>query len=136
MTMKKNFFYHRRSNSGKLYQVEFTVAVNSSGQASIEAEFSLSETLKACLPEVYTFVTDAMSEFHLGIAEFPDRVNHGHPTHPVNRGGFYYDVDGKLYRCDKHLSGRWVAPASDLCRILADLKAGADDQYGLSVRAL
>lgn len=134
--MTKKFRYERESNSGKWYIVDFTVEVTPNGMVTIEADFSLSETLKACINELSSFILKAMSEYNLGVAEFENRVNHGHPTHPINKGGFYYDVDGKLYRCDKHLSGKWVAPVSDLRRIIDELAAGKDDTHGLLVSSL
>lgn len=132
--MTKTFRYERKSNSGKWYIVDFTVEVTPNGKVTIETDFSLRETLNACLDELSAFIKKAMSEYKLGIAEF-ERVNHGHPTHPINKGGFYYDVDGKLYRCDKHLSGKWVAPVSDLRRIIDELTV-KDDTYGLLVSSL
>ncbi|MBQ6992556.1 MAG: hypothetical protein IJN50_06610 [Clostridia bacterium] len=134
--MTRTFLYERRSNSGNWYVVKFTVEVTPNGMVAIEADFSLRETLNACLDELSAFIKKAMSEYKLGIAEFENRVNHGHPTHPINKGGFYYDVDGKLYRCDKHLSGKWVAPVSDLRRIIDELTVGKDDTYGLLVSSL
>ena len=129
--MNKKFYYTRVSNAGKPYRVDFTVEVTPQGFATIEAGFSLRETLMACLEDLTQFVAEAMKEYQLGVASFDNRVNHGHSTHPINRGGVYYTVDGKMYRCDKHLGGQWSAPASDFFRILIALSNGEDKGYGL-----
>jgi len=134
--MTRTFLYERRSNSGNWYVVEFTVEVTPNGMVAIEADFSLRETLKACLDELRAFIKKAMSEYNLGVAEFENRVNHGHPTHPINKGGVYYIVDTKLYRCDKHLNGQWIAPVSDLRRIISELNTDLYEQYSIEVRSL
>lgn len=135
--MKKTFCYERRSNSGNYYPVTFTVEVTRKGILIInDCYFSLRETLNACLDEIYTFVEKAMADYNIKVETYENRVNHGHKAHPINRKAAYYNIDGKLYRCDKHLTGRWVAPVSDLWRILVELANGADDSDGLFLPSL
>ena len=131
--MKKTFGYTRISNSGNPYKVHFTVEVFPSGFVSIDAEFSLRETLNGCTDELCEFIKFAMTEYRLGVAEFDNRVNRGHPVHPINSGGRYYTVDGKMYRCDKHLSWGWKAPVSDLFRLLIALKQGKESNKELDI---
>lgn len=135
--MKRNFNYIRISNSGNPYRVEYSVEITGGWVAISNCGFSLREIFRENLEELYEFVAEAMDKYGYVIRREQNRENHGHPTHPINRGGYYYDVDGKLYRCDKNLCwGRWTAPVSDVRRILDELMDGADDQYGLIVREI
>ncbi len=116
----KSFKYNRMSQSGRLYEVEFSVMVGENGMFYLnEVEFGLGETLYQCRQELKKFLFSAMSKFRLGIAEHKNpAVNRGHAVSPINKGGRYFVVDGKIYRYDKQIGGSWSAPASDVARIL------------------
>ena len=123
--MKKEFSYIRTSNSGNEYVVSYTVEVTPrGGKVIINAEFSLNEIFSQNLKELRSFIHRAMDKYGYVIRKERNRENHGYPTSPINRGGRYYEVDGKLYRCDKRLCYRnWTAPISDVARILDELHA-------------
>lgn len=116
----KSFTYKRMAQSGRLYDVEFSAIVGENGMFYLnEVEFGLGETLYQCRQELKKFLFSAMSKFRLGIAEHKNpAVNRGHAVSPINKGGRYFIVDGKIYRYDKHIGGSWLAPASDVARIL------------------
>lgn len=116
----KSFRYNRMSQSGRLYEVEFSAMLTEDGIFYLnELEFSLGETLYQCRQELKNFLFSTMSKFKLGIAEHKNpAVNRGHAVSPINKGGRYFVVDGKIYRYDKHVYGSWSAPASDVARIL------------------
>lgn len=116
----KSFKYNRMSQSGRLYEVEFSVMVGENGMFYLnEVEFGLGETLYQCRQELKKFLFSAMSKFRLGIAEHKNpAVNRGYAVSPINKGGRYFVVDGKIYRYDKQIGGSWSAPASDVARIL------------------
>ena len=135
--MKKSFSYTRISNSGNPYQVNYTVEVTRGRVVISESEFSLREIFRENLKELHAFIVEAMDKYGYVIRKEKNRENHGHPTHPINRGGVYYSVDGKLYRCDKRLCwANWSAPVSDVRRILDELMDGADDTYGVTVKEI
>lgn len=116
----KSFRYNRMSQSGHLYEVEFSAMLTEEGIFYLnEVEFGLGETLYQCRKEMKNFLLSAMSKFKLGIAEHKKpAVNRGQAVSPINKGGRYFVVDGKIYRYDKHIGGSWSAPASDVARIL------------------
>lgn len=117
------------SQSGRLYEVQFSAIVGENGMFYLnEVEFGLGETLYQCKEELTQFLFSAMSKYKLGVAEHKHpAVNRGHAVSPINKGGRYFDVDGKLYRFDKHISGSWSAPASDVARILLAIEEGNDE---------
>ena len=125
----KSFRYNRMSQSGRLYEVQFSAIVGENGMFYLnEVEFGLGETLYQCKEELTQFLFSAMSKYKLGVAEHKHpAVNRGHAVSPINKGGRYFDVDGKLYRFDKHISGSWSAPASDVARILLAIEEGNDE---------
>ena len=124
----KSFRYNRVSQSGRLYEVEFSAMLTEDGIFYLnEVEFSLGETLYQCKEALTRFLISAMSKYKLGVAEHKHpAVNRGHAVAHINKGGRYFDVDGKLYRFDKHICGSWSAPASDVARILLAIEEGND----------
>lgn len=116
----KAFRYNRMAQSGRLYEVEFSAMVGENGMFYLnEIQFGLGETLYQCRNELKQFLFSAMSKYKLGIAEYKHpAINRGHAVSPINKGGRYFVVDGKIYRYDKHVYGSWSAPASDVARIL------------------
>lgn len=116
----KTFRYNRMAQSGRLYEVEFSAMVGENGMFYLnEIQFGLGETLYQCRNELKQFLFSAMSKYKLGIAEHKHpAINRGHAGSPINKGGRYFVVDGKIYRYDKHVYGSWSAPASDVARIL------------------
>lgn len=125
----KSFRYNRMSQSGRMYEVEFSAMVGENGMFYLnEVEFGLGETLYQCRKEIKKFLFSAMAKYKLGVAEHrKPAINRGHAVSPINKGGRYFDVDGKLYRFDKHISGSWSAPASDVARILLAIEEGNDE---------
>lgn len=116
----KSFRYNRMSQSGRLYEVKFPAMVAENGMFYLnEVEFGLGETLYQCKEALTKFLFSAMSKYKLGVAEHNNpAINRGHAVSPINKGGRYFVVDGKIYRYDKHIGGSWLAPASDVARIL------------------
>ena len=124
----------RISHSGREYPVYYTVEVSHGRVTLYDCEFSLGEIFSENLEGLHAFVCEAMKKLGYVIRKEKNRENHGRPTHPINRGGRYYDVDGKLYRYDKNLrEAEWSAPVSDVRRILDALMSGADTTYGVKV---
>lgn len=138
--MKKEFSYTRISNNGNPYTVTYHVEVTKYGKVIItDCPFSLREIFRENRSELNCYITDAMMKYGFVIRKEKNRENHGHPTHPINRGGYYYCVDGKLYRCDKGLGcAYWRAPISDVKRILDGLVEGqySDGYYGFTVKEI
>ena len=108
--MLKEFTYIRKSGTGRSYKVSYLVQIT----------------------------RKQLKKFLLEHFKASDRVvrnngeNKGAPTHPINKAGHYYNVDGKLYRWDKNLEYRtWCAPVTDVLRIIyvMNRKFDRDDRY-------
>ena len=122
--MLKEFTYIRKSGTGRSYKVSYLVQITKGYLTIYQAMFY--ENRKQ------------LKKFLLEHFKASDRVvrnngeNKGAPTHPINKAGHYYNVDGKLYRWDKNLEYRtWCAPVTDVLRIIyvMNRKFDRDDRY-------
>lgn len=121
--MQQTFTYLRPSPT------TVTLTVMSNGYVILKAPWNLKETLEKCKEEMIPYLLKAMKYYGLGVAKCVERINTGRPTHPKNKVGRYFSVDGKLYRYDKIIDKKWRAPASDLLRILLFLQEEQPDAY-------
>ena len=115
--MIKEFTYVRKSGTGRSYKVSYLVQITNGYVTIYQSKFSIGE--------IFYQNRRQLKKFLLEHFKASDRVvrnngeNKGAPTHPINKGGHYYNVDGKLYRWDKNLEYRtWSAPLADMLRII------------------
>lgn len=131
--MLKEFTYIRKSGTGRSYKVSYLVQITKGYLTIYQAKFSIGEMFYENRKQLKKFLLEHFKA--------SDRVvrnngeNKGAPTHPINKAGHYYNVDGKLYRWDKNLEYRiWCAPVTDVLRIIYVMngingKFDRDDRY-------
>ena len=128
--MLKEFTYIRKSGKGGSYKVSYLVQITNGYVTIYNARFSIGEMLYQNRKQLKKFLLENFKASDRVVRN--NGVNKGAPTHPINKAGHYYNVDGKLYRWDKNLEYRkWCAPITDLLRIIYVIteKFDRDNRY-------
>jgi hypothetical protein len=115
--MLKEFTYVRKSGRGRSYKVSYLVQITNGYLTIHKARFSIEEMFYENRKQLKRFLLEHFKASDRVVRN--NRKNTGVPTHPCNPKGYYFNVDGKLYRRDKNLEYRvWCAPITDVLRIL------------------
>lgn len=128
--MLKEFTYIRKSGTGRSYKVSYLVQITKGYVTIYQAKFSIGEIFYENRKQLKKFLLEHFKASDRVVRN--NRENKGAPTHPINKGGHYYNVDGKLYRWDKNLEYRtWCAPITDVLRIICVMNGKFDknDRY-------
>lgn len=127
--MLKEFMYVRKSGTGREYKVSYLVQITNDYVTIHQARFSLSEIFYENRRQLEKYLLKNLKTSDRRVVTNAG-ANKGAPTHPINKGGHYYNVDGKLYRCDKNLEYRtWSAPIEHVLRIIMNGKFDNEERY-------
>ena len=129
--MLKEFTYIRKSGTGKSYKVSYLVQITKGYLTIHQSRFSIGEIFYENRKQLKKFLLEQFKASDRKVVRNNGK-NTGAPTHPCNPKGYYFNVDGKLYRRDKNLEYKtWSAPLIDVLRIIYVMtgKFDKDDRY-------